>query len=328
MKAKTIKSVLRRKHSSWIDSITDESVRELAKENSIITGGSIVSMMLGESVHDYDIYFRTAESVFAVTKYYVDKFRENPPTSFRDGETVVPIFLADAAKNPVASFNEWHGSPGRHRLRVIAKSAGVVAESGGSNYAYFEAESPEDAAEYVESVMDSNASDSESSAEEKKREPYRPVFLTENAITLSDKIQLVVRFFGEAEDIHDNYDFVHCTNYWQSWDGKLYLRPEALECMINKELRYIGSKYPVCSLFRTRKFIERGWSINAGQILKACLQVSDLDLLDVDVLEDQLTGVDTAYFSEVIKLLQEKRQETGNDRIDHAYLVEVIDRIF
>src|SRR3546814_17023564 len=129
---------------------------------------------------------------------------------------------------------------------------------------------------------------------------YRPVFMSTNAITLSDKIQIVLRFYGEADAIHENYDFVHCTNYWTSKDANLTLRQPALESLLCKELRYVGSKYPVCSVIRLRKFIRRGWVINAGQILKMMMQVSELDLTNPAVLQDQLTGVDSAYFIEQI----------------------------
>jgi hypothetical protein len=148
--------------------------------------------------------------------------------------------------------------------------------------------------------------------------------MSTNAITLSDKIQIVLRFYGEPDEIHKNYDFVHCTNYWSSWDHKLTLHPAALEALLSRELRYVGSKYPICSVFRLRKFIHRGWQINAGQILKMCLQISQLDLGDVRVLEDQLTGVDVAYFVELVEKLKEKDPE----KVNSAYLVEILDRMF
>src|SRR3546814_2013322 len=58
--------------------------------------------------------------------------------------------------------------------------------------------------------------ETEAAALETSDPTYRPVFVSTNAITLSDKIQIVLRFYGEADAIHENYDFVHCTNYWTS----------------------------------------------------------------------------------------------------------------
>jgi hypothetical protein len=160
---------------------------------------------------------------------------------------------------------------------------------------------------------------------ESEGEPeFRPVFISTNAITLSDKIQIVLRFYGDADTIHENYDFVHCTNYWTSREGALTLRQPALEALLSKELKYVGSKYPVCSVIRLRKFIRRDWTINAGQILKMMMQISELDLTDPKVLEDQLTGVDSAYFLEIMT----KVRENDPDKVNASYLVEIIDRMF
>jgi hypothetical protein len=161
-------------------------------------------------------------------------------------------------------------------------------------------------------------------AEETEDKTYRPVFMSTNAITLSNRVQIVIRFFGEPDQIHENYDFVHCTNYLTASNDKLVLKLEALEALLSKELRYVGSRYPLCSIIRLRKFIARGWTVNAGQILKMAMQLDDLDLKDVKVLEDQLTGVDSAYFCEVISKLREKDPE----KLNSAYLVEIIDRMF
>jgi len=161
-------------------------------------------------------------------------------------------------------------------------------------------------------------------AEDDGRPKFRPVFMSTNAITLSHKIQLVLRFYGEPDEIHKTYDFVHCTNHWTSWNDKLTLRQEALESILTKELRYVGSKYPVCSAIRLRKFIARQWTINAGQILKMIMQINELDLNDFAVLRDQLTGVDCAYFCEMLGKLHDKDPQ----KINSAYLCEIIDRMF
>ena len=161
-----------------------------------------------------------------------------------------------------------------------------------------------------------------------KKSPYRPTFFTSNAITLSDKIQIVTRFYGEVEEIHKNYDFAHCTCSWCSWDNELNLPVKALECIINKELHYIGSKYPLCSIIRTRKFINRGYHINAGQYVKMAMQLNELDLTDIEVLKDQLTGVDSAYFEVMIDALNEQKEKNEDFRFDSSYVIELINRIF
>ena len=125
-----------------------------------------------------------------------------------------------------------------------------------------------------------------------------------------------------------NYDFAHCTCAWSSWDNELFLPQKALECIINKELYYIGSLYPLCSIIRTRKYLERGYHINAGQYVKMAMQLNVLDLTDVKVLEDQLTGVDTTYFQMMIDELKKHQEATGNDKVDTTYAMELINKLF
>lgn len=307
MKAKTIKSVIRKKVDDWLSSIPDEEIRRIAEKNSIVTGGCIASMLLGEKVNDFDIYFRTHDACRAIANYYVNRFLENPPPRFKSTDTEVKIYVEDKDD----------------RVKIIVKSAGIASEDEETQYQYFEGDPDPDAVEameYVERAM-SVADDLEEDGEKPR---YRPIFLSSNAITLSHRIQLVVRFYGEPDEIHENYDFVHCTNYWTSWNGELILRKDALEALLARELRYVGSKYPLCSIFRTRKFIRRGWAINAGQYLKMAMQLNSLDLTDIDILEDQLTGVDVAYFIEVINALREK----GKKKVDATYLAEILDRMF
>ena len=290
MKAKTIKAILAKKFESFLVSIEDAEVRTLVKRNTIITGGCISSMLLGEKINDFDLYFTDKATCLAVGKYYVDRFVK---------ATGHPMMLEDKDG----------------RVRIVTDS-GHRGETAGDVATLNDSGAIEDAYE------DLNEAALETEGE--GGDEYRPVFMSTNAITLSDRIQIVLRFYGEADAIHENYDFVHCTNYWTSRDGNLKLRQTALESLLCKELRYVGSKYPVCSVIRLRKFIRRGWVINAGQILKMMMQVSELDLTDPKVLEDQLTGVDSAYFFEVMRQVREKDPE----KVNASYLFEIIDRMF
>lgn len=301
MKRKTIKTVFKNLHNKLVESIEDADVRELVKKNSIITGGSIVSMLKGELVNDYDYYFTNQETVEAVSKYYVNKFNELNP---------------DRDIKPRVIIEE-----GRVRIRI--QSAGIASEADADTYQYFETVDPTEAAGYVDDAVQVLKE-----LEDETKAKFRPIFLTDNAITLSNKIQMVIRFYGSPEEIHDNYDFVHAMSWWRSEDGHLELPAKALEAILTKELLYHGSKYPLASIIRTRKFIQRGWTINAGQYLKMSLQLHDLDLSDIKVLEDQLIGMDAAYFRQILSILHAKQLEDEHFKISSAYLIEIIDRMF
>ena len=161
-----------------------------------------------------------------------------------------------------------------------------------------------------------------------EKDSYSPIFISGNAITLSGDIQVILRFYGTPDEIHKNFDFVHCTNYYETGKGGLVLRPEALESISAKDLVYKGSLYPVCAVIRTRKFLSRGWSVSAGTYLKILLQVSDLNLKDIDTLRDQLVGVYSAHFDMVIQAMVKKKEGDPLFELNNAYLFEVIDRVF
>lgn len=289
MKAKTIKAILTKKHKDFIATIQDEEVRELVRKNSIITGGSIVSMLLGEDVNDFDYYFTDKNTCEKVANYYARQFSKLTNKS-------VEVKTSEAG-----------------RVSIFIKSEGIAEETNN---------------ETVDEFDNLALSEAVAGAEAQEKPEYRPIFLSSNAITLSNKVQLIIRFYGEADEIHSNYDFVHATCYWESKNNNLVLPAKALEAIITKELVYQGSKYPLASIMRTRKFIQRGWSINAGQFLKMALQLNIMDLLDIKILEEQLAGVDSAYFSHVIDSIKKKTEEDPEYKVDNSYLFEVINRIF
>lgn len=301
MNSKNIKKHLKAKLRDWLSNIDDEIVKKAIEENSIITGGALVSLLTGNTVHDYDVYFRTRESCIIVAEYYVNKWNElhkDKPVELR----------SDSATGKVSCF-------------VQSKGIADENEQGGNGIAYnFDSTVEDDEAVGIEHEPEEEKTDS--------KEKYRPRFITSNAITLSNKIQIVTRFYGEVEEIHKNYDFAHCTCAWSSWNNEVFLPQKALECIINKELYYIGSLYPLCSIIRTRKYLERGYHINAGQYVKMCMQLNLLDLTNVSVLEDQLTGVDTTYFEMMIEELKKNQEETGDDKVDTTYAMELINKLF
>lgn len=286
MNIKNVNSVITRKYNDFLKSIECPVLKKRLEENSIITGGAIVSLLQSEKPNDYDVYFRDKETVIQVANYFTRRFNETHKTS------VSVVIEGDRVKCFVSSEG-------------IAEAEKVAEQP-------FQEDIENDITPAIEEL------------------DYRPVFISSNAITLSGGIQLIIRFYGEPEEIHKNYDFVHCTNYWTSWEHKVTTNTAALEAIINKELVYVGSKYPLASMFRIRKFLNRGYHINAGQMLKIGLQINTLDLSSVKTLEDQLIGVDTFYFNQIIhsvsKAKEEGRLETELQM--HSYIVTIVDRLF
>lgn len=313
-KRKTICKVLGKKVEAWLDSITDLDVAEAARKDVIVTGGSITSMLLGEEINDFDLYFKTKETTLAVAKYYSKVFFEQNGTFLPQVEEVV-------MKN----------AKGNDEQRIVIKISNGTAESKDAKDTpeyRVEEEFGEGIADILP-LLDSAAAkqvDLNDQVEEKPK--YRPIFLSQNAITLTDKVQIVIRFYGSPDQIHENYDFEHCKHVWDHHNRNLILNQKGLECMMSRTLIYTGSLYPICSLFRTRKFINRGWRISAGELLKMSWQISELDLKSVPVIVEQLTGCDLNYLRGVIWEIEQARAQDEDFDITSSYLCTIIDKIF
>lgn len=346
MLRKGIKSVLAKKFGEWVDSITDPGVQKLVKENTIITGGAIVSLLLGEKVSDFDVYFRDKATVLAVANYYVEKWNKAHESQRPNGDIYrhVEALVVDGATYQPTEGEKRSAlfmNLAPERVKIVIRSCGVAGENeegeGITTHQLLEtldtadqipAEALESAEETGELIPDPEPEGNGKKPAKKSKEKYRPIFLSPNAITLSDKIQLVIRFYGTPDMIHSTYDFIHCTCYYIPDTGELCLPAEALESILGRVLIYRGSKYPLCSVIRTRKFIRRGWIVNAGQYLKMLFQVSELNLRDVATLEDQLVGVDTVYFLSLIDELRKQQELNPNFNFGADYICSLVDKIF
>lgn len=313
MKRKTINSKIKAKINDWIESVEDKDLQELLERDTIVTGGCIASMFLNEDVNDYDIYFRTLETTYKVCEYYASKMNQRiskkivPQIVIRNSEVNHISYSAkDTIKlDSVIDYVPVLSEDLKYRVRAFIESAGIV----------------KDETYNAEDEFEGNAQ-----TDEENKEKYYPVYISSNAITLSHKIQIVIRFYGEPEVIHDNYDFIHCTNYW-TFETSLATNIQALECLLSKELRYFGSRYPLASILRTKKFINRGWQVNAGQYIKMVFQLNEMDLCNIEVLEEQLTGVDIAYMHGLIDAIKNKIEEDENFNIN-SYFLKVVEQIF
>lgn len=341
MKAKTIEQEIAAKMADFALSIKNEELSKDVEKYAVVTGGCIASMFLQEKVNDYDVYFSDFSTTFRVAVYYILESNNNYPMNIR------LTYKSPEARNEGADLFQsltgteydkkydddddegfWSkrlvldGNPkflnkgdiraalaGVERVEVYVKSSGLA-----------ENDIP---AAPQEELNDEDMHPEAGSDTEAK---YRPVFLSSNAVTLSHKVQLVLRFVGDPKKIHESYDFVHATNYWTT-DAGLVTNQEALEALLARELVYRGSLYPLASIFRTRKFIQRGWNIHIGNYVKMAMQLNKFDLFDHRVLEEQLTGVDALYLQGIISAIKERYENDPNFEFNAKYVCELCDRM-
>jgi len=286
-KPKTIRKVISKKVQDWLSSLPKELAEQVSPD-VIVTGGCITSMLMGVPINDFDLYLKTQSSALALAKHYASLMPD----------TCIEVMIRDV-----------ENIKGQIESRVVnfIPSAGVTGKN---------PDEPDEADQWLDK--------DESASEPEPKKKYYPQFISQNAITLSGSIQVITRFHGEVDEIHKNFDFVHATCCYDNGTGELTLPPKALESMLTKDLKYTGSLYPIASIFRAKKFIERGWRVTAGELLKISFQVSEIDMTKIETLNDQLTGVDAAYMRALINALE----NVDPEKLNSTYVAEIIDRIF
>jgi hypothetical protein len=286
MQRKTIVKTIKKEVGLWLDSITDSTLREDVRKNLLVSGGCIASLYLQEKVNDYDIYIQDIVVAKRLAEYYAGSDPRVVVLSGSDKDSLMKEVEGKEDSAYVIAVRNLKED--QVKLFFKNKNGGLALEYNDENLPL-----------------------------------YHPVFYSPNAISLSDDIQIVLRFTGNAEAIHKNFDFVHATSYFTYNEG-LVTTVEVLESILAKTLKYRGSLYPVTSVIRIKKFVKRGWNISAGEMLKIMFQVSELNLRNPYVLEEQLIGVDIAYFSRLIEILSTSKKES----IDSEFLNTIIDKVF
>ena len=316
MKARQIEKVIREKIAALASD--HPVIQDDLLKHSIVTGGCIASMFLKEKVNDFDLYFSNIGALARVINYF-GKLTDAQFLVAYEAGTKIPT---DGLLRCLCGTGHWENEynddettvtlPTSNDTTWFALYSDVTALQDSKNIAYI-------ALYYKSCGYWTAGAHKKKDDEDKKTHVIK--FASANAVTLSDKVQLVFRFYGPPEEIHKNYDFVHATNYW-TLEGGLVTHAEALEAILARELIYKGSRFPLASIFRTRKFIHRGWTMHIGHYVKMAMQLNEFDLRDIHTLREQLTGVDAAYLNLLIT-----KAEKHNEPITSSWVCELVDAI-
>lgn len=140
--------------------------------------------------------------------------------------------------------------------------------------------------------------------------PGTPILATRNALTLAGGYQLVLVKTGPAEQVMETFDWRHCRMAYEPSPaaglpvGNLILDPAAVLCATRRVLEFCGSAYPLASLLRMRKYVERGWTAGAGEVLKMALALAGARLDLPANLQTQLWGVDIGAYLGILEAME------------------------
>ncbi len=123
------------------------------------------------------------------------------------------------------------------------------------------------------------------------------------------RVQLIKRLYGEPCQVIDKFDFTICMAAYLPAINKIIIGEQFLYHLASKGLHYNIGKYPLASLWRARKYIERGFKFPATELIKLALTINNLKLKDYKDLKEQLEGIDTLFLRKLTDALLKKGDE-------------------
>jgi len=166
---------------------------------------------------------------------------------------------------------------------------------------------------------------------------YFPIagFKSNNAITYRRKssssnkvwtIQLITRFTGHAQTIFDWFDFTITHGAYDFHSQTFEFGDRFFADLSKRKLVYSGkSQYPICAMYRTTKYVARGFKLSGATVMHIALSIVQLKIENYKQLKEQLMGIDTIFLQGLLNKKNPEAPVAYGEFISEAF--EVIDRI-
>jgi hypothetical protein len=211
-----------------------------------------------------------------------DLFFTNP----KSAKKAINFFLGYHAWSPNfdIEFVKDDKNPNLHRGKLVSKKEGLTVDN------------------FIEN-FNRNFSKNKSNS-------IHPQFLSNNAMMLSNGVQLIFRFVGEPDEVFSTFDYEHCKAYWRPCPtgfkpGEVVFRGKSLESLAKNEVMYTGNtRFVLAAISRLNKFITRGWTIAPSSLLAIASSASKICWENEEQLREELLGIygiDPKVLEEIIK---------------------------
>lgn len=131
--------------------------------------------------------------------------------------------------------------------------------------------------------------------------------VTDSALSVildGHRVQFIKVVTGTPEEVIDTFDFTVCQAAY-SWRQGFMFGREFMKHLAQRRLVFnIAAKYPICSLYRARKFIRRGFHFSGIEAIKLGLRIQALEIETYKQLREQLMGIDTLFLKDLTDSLK------------------------
>ena len=158
------------------------------------------------------------------------------------------------------------------------------------------------------------------------------VCATANAVTYKLdglKFQLIRHFYNEKSetpvaDLLNVFDFTVCQGAFSFIDQQFYFSENFLKdicsrsLIVNKNL-----EYPLSTLFRTYKYIRKGYNLSPVQVIGLSVQCADLNLETYADYKKHILGIDSLTLT---KMFDKMNDEQLNTKVSSQVFIQEMDK--
>jgi hypothetical protein len=134
-------------------------------------------------------------------------------------------------------------------------------------------------------------------------------FISANALTYHRKVgtrkyqvQLITRFTGSCQEIFDAFDFTVTQAGFDFPTGAFAFGDRFFADMAARKLVFLGSShFPICAMYRTKKYMKKGFEVPGSTIMHISLSIVRLKIENYKQLKEQLMGIDTMILQNLLK---------------------------
>jgi hypothetical protein len=160
---------------------------------------------------------------------------------------------------------------------------------------------------------------------------YKLAFSSDNAESYScngKKIQLIKKLYGTPEYVMSKFDYtvVMCA---RTNDNTFIFSDKFFENLADKTLIFNADiAYPIASLIRSRKYINRGYKFPTVEMVKIAFKINSLKMETYKDVKEQLEGIDTLLLKELTDSLIENKDKTFDFTEFLVYIDEYLNKYY
>lgn len=141
-------------------------------------------------------------------------------------------------------------------------------------------------------------------------------------INLKFQLIMIPDTYKGHENIFEKFDFTICMAAYYFKEDKFVFHDDFFKHLSQRRLVFNHkTKYPINSLIRVKKYLNREFKISGVELLKMGLAINNLNMKNYQDLKEQMEGIDTLFLKDLTDALMNDKEK----KYDFEQAMELIE---